>query len=1110
MSPLLDISTLPRSAPGNEYECNRTDTLAQLATLTTHDPVHIRLFKPKHIPDTKARALGILYPRKGRLTQVNGTYEYTTNGGKTYTDGLAYLHELNRQGYGVYFVPNPGGDKDSQITKAQCLWYECDDLPLDAQQQLLDDIEQALGCPSTLVIRTRKSLHCYFVLTASITPQQFRSYQKRLIRKQGADKANCNPARCMRLAGYNHVAWLDDELVTTPVTIVSQHDGHHSIDSFEAVLPQAPTPTAKRKRTTTGNVAIATDATSARDARNFAHLLPGYENRGDWTVFQCPVHTQDGQAHSTDSIHIYNPTGGVVAHCGCELRKVIDTALKLAQCEGYKYEAKLWIDSQEAIEIMERHVHHSSDRITTLLRSPLVGIRSNKGTGKTEFCKHIVAQVRAESGAPCVVLTHRIQLHKALSNRLALRAYGDESLCLDSLHPRSAKQFRAQNYPGALVVIDECCQVRDHLLAGTTDIHRHRQTVASELVQLLRNASHVVILDADLDQATMNFFRDLMGLDIKQTTVLHNRAYADTYDYTVHRRQSLVIDQAIEDVTNGGRIFFCCTAQQPTSRYSAQSLASHFSEQFPDKKFIAIDSITTHDSNHPAYDCADHINELVAKYDGVFATPSIETGVSIDVDCFTGVYGIFNGCTQANAARQALARVRQPVPRHIYVAARGLNPQAGGALTMEEVWENNSTACQRALGQLAQMGGLAAQLDCVDDDGIGSLFIDEWARRIVCSNIERLDYAHTLCDGLDAEGHRCTTMVRRITPAREQELLEEIDLTCDQLVDAQCQAIVDALPISADTAQAISHKPERTRAESNSLRKYTLTKRYLAPITHEVAKLDFDDEWYGHLRLQYLMGLGKDYLSRHVHHSTHQLGTSAFSFDVVDSCSVELRAQLLDELGVSQLLNPDEVFTQHHPVVLDIAEVVWNQQSYIQHIMGFDSLPASKPVALVNKLLRTMGLTLTRQGKDVWSNGGAVAAYRFEPPTDGREEVFKRWLTRDSLECATNESAASPSDTHTTAQILVQTPYKRDEMSEQTICTRDSDSDVTGFWSGLPTSWTPLTPLEIVDDSTAYPSDEQTICTRSCDGTRFVRSELPPGWVPTEPLLPLEHVDGLF
>jgi hypothetical protein len=87
---------------------------------------------------------------------------------------------------------------------------------------------------------------------------------------------------------------------------------------------------------------------------------------------------------------------------------------------------------------------------------------------------------------------------------------------------------------------------------------------------------------------------------------------------------------------------------------------------------LRIDSESVSDPSHPAFGCIAHLNEILTKYDLVIASPSLETGVSIDIKGhFSAVWGIFQGVQSANSVRQMLARLRETVDRHIWVRGCG-------------------------------------------------------------------------------------------------------------------------------------------------------------------------------------------------------------------------------------------------------------------------------------------------------------------------------------------------------------------------------------------------------------------------------------------------------
>lgn len=88
---------------------------------------------------------------------------------------------------------------------------------------------------------------------------------------------------------------------------------------------------------------------------------------------------------------------------------------------------------------------------------------------------------------------------------------------------------------------------------------------------------------------------------------------------------------------------------------------------------LRIDSTTVSLEGHPACGCMENINEAIAGYDVVLAS-LIETGISIDLrNHFSSVFCISNGVQTVDGVAQALERVRDDVPRHVYAAVSAAN-----------------------------------------------------------------------------------------------------------------------------------------------------------------------------------------------------------------------------------------------------------------------------------------------------------------------------------------------------------------------------------------------------------------------------------------------------
>ncbi|MBE9176491.1 hypothetical protein IQ225_16365, partial [Synechocystis salina LEGE 06155] len=94
------------------------------------------------------------------------------------------------------------------------------------------------------------------------------------------------------------------------------------------------------------------------------------------------------------------------------------------------------------------------------------------------------------------------------------------------------------------------------------------------------------------------------------------------------------------------------------------------SRAFPKLKILRIDAESVAEPGHPAYGVMGNLNTVLPLYDIVIviASPTLETGVSIDIkEHFQRVFCFAPGSQTAEAVCQSLARVRENIPRHLWV-----------------------------------------------------------------------------------------------------------------------------------------------------------------------------------------------------------------------------------------------------------------------------------------------------------------------------------------------------------------------------------------------------------------------------------------------------------
>ena len=141
------------------------------------------------------------------------------------------LRAHNEKGHGIYFVINYGGHEDAQITRINAQFMECDNLPLEEQLTRI----QEFSLEPSLVVKTRKSLHCYWLIKNGDI-SSFRNIQRRLINKFDADAACVNESRVFRLPGFYHCK--QEPLLVECVKY--NPEIRYSQSELEAVLPELP------------------------------------------------------------------------------------------------------------------------------------------------------------------------------------------------------------------------------------------------------------------------------------------------------------------------------------------------------------------------------------------------------------------------------------------------------------------------------------------------------------------------------------------------------------------------------------------------------------------------------------------------------------------------------------------------------------------------------------------------------------------------------------------------------------------------------------------------------------------------------------------------------
>ncbi|MCD8485428.1 MAG: DUF3854 domain-containing protein, partial [Desertifilum sp.] len=361
-------------------------------------------------------------------------------------------------------------------------------------------------------------------------------------------------------------------------------------------------------------------------------------------------------------------------------------------------------------------------------QSGLVGIKSPKGTGKTYALEKLARDCEG-TGRKFLLLTHRIALGKAICEAIGKFWIGDRSeealenmrlfghgQCVDSLHGACQAKFNPHDWAGAIVVIDEVEQVIWHVLNSSTCKDKRIEilkNLRSLLQFVISTGGLIIVQDADLSDWSLDFIRAQLDFDITPWIVVNDyKATDNTCDVTFFDTQSDKVSKndpsellrsAACEVNAGGKVFIALDAQKPKSIWGTRNVENFLKRQCPQARIVRIDRETLGNPAHPAHGCEQTINETVAGYDIVICSPSLGTGVSITRrGHFTGVYGVFQGAVTANEARQALARVRECVPRYVWARSYAVGRIGNGETSAQEFLASTCHNIQQNLNLISR------------------------------------------------------------------------------------------------------------------------------------------------------------------------------------------------------------------------------------------------------------------------------------------------------------------------------------------------------------------------------------------------------------------------
>ena len=679
--------------------------------------------------------------------------------------------------------------------------------------------------------------------------------------------------------------------------------------------------------------------------------------------------------------------------------------------------------------------------------SGLVGVKSAKGTGKTTALQEIVktAQSRNQS---VLLITHRIILGRFLCEKIGIQwgidhtAWSIESdeltypfvitpslgLCVDSIW-----KLNPQEWQGAILILDEVEQSLWHLLNSNTCKQKRVKIlrIFQQLIStVLTTGGLIIAQDADLSDVSLEYLQSLAGIKLTPWVLINKWKPEKGWDITFYDspNPTPLIHQLELDLMAGRKCYV--TTDSRSGRYSCETIERYLRErlqklrrEFPET--LVVSSHTTNTPGHAAVDLIAAINQKITNYDTVFVTPSLGTGISIDVQHFDRVYGIFQGVIPDSEARQALARVRDNVPRVVWCAKRGIGLIGSGSTNYRLLSHWYQENQKENLALLSPLHKIDVDLPLVYDP----IHLRTWAKLSARVNASIGLYRQSMQDGLIADGHQMQMRSNEVQNnilrdlrlaffATEPSDLENRKRLILQIVQVQkdwaqsrqkskeikrkikeikqqnqlaaANSVANARDIDYYEYEQLLTKHSLSNTERHQVNKYTLKQRYGIVITPELKLLD-EKGYYGQLLIHYYLTHESEYFhAKDQQEWSQQLLWGEGKVFLPDLKTYTLKVEAMRALGMLQFLETERVFQEHDSDLIWLKNVALQSSKHIKRALGIDLLRGKESVSgikILNRLLGLLGLKLQQV-----NNGYQID---WQTLNDDRQKIFTVWQQRD-------------------------------------------------------------------------------------------------------------------
>ena len=603
--------------------------------------------------------------------------------------------------------------------------------------------------------------------------------------------------------------------------------------------------------------------------------------------------------------------------------------------------------------------------------SGVIAIASDMGTGKTEF----LAQLKqAHPDARILNLGHRVALLRNLANRIGTAIYLDHgwnmwreqwlSLTADSLH-----KLKTEGNVYDFIFLDEVEQFIQHVLCSET-CKEHRHEILQALKHFIYSAKCVILSDAHLSDLSINFILAMRPNPTQTPMVIRNRYQnggRNVYWYEGNDRTGIV--SAIkQSLYMGEKPIVACDGLE-----FSKDLYEALKTLYPEKNIACINSENSGESW--AKTLIEKINQEVTSLDCLIYSPSVNTGVSIDVEHFDRVFGVFVGGSLAGTdCLQALNRYRPKVDWHVWVNNKpigGYRPTSADRIQQNKLQEND--LCGFLLGIVPGTGERVVQ-----DEFAWNAWAALMARRNESLNHLRGDVKHLL----ECQGHTLIPVVEEPDANTKAELKQAREVN----QQVRKQGILKAEPITATEARRLEAKERPTVQDLYKLERYRIEKSWGREIDEALVELDnggrtiaqftiFESLLEPPAEVQQDKG-NRIFFPPEVVAQRDRMERE--KFHALDWRNYSVAWSMRMELGLAALLNSDREFSNKDADLEALAQKARQHALLIKEFLGITIPDKATPIQIVQRLLEQAGMKLVCVRKE-GPRGEQERIYRLDP-----------------------------------------------------------------------------------------------------------------------------------